>query len=38
MGFGAGGEGYVRLCYTREPSQVVEAMDKLKEVMGKFHE
>ena len=29
--FGPYGEGYVRLCYTREPETVVEAMDRLKQ-------
>jgi aminotransferase len=28
--FGKEGEGYVRLCFTRKPETIIEAMDKLK--------
>jgi aspartate/methionine/tyrosine aminotransferase len=31
--FGEYGEGYVRLCFTREPGTIIEAMDKLKEAL-----
>ncbi len=31
--FGRNGEGYVRLCYTRESETIVEAMDKLREAL-----
>ena len=31
--FGARGEGYVRLCYTRRPQVIIEAMDKLKRAL-----
>lgn len=31
--FGEYGEGYVRLCYTRETRTIIEAMDKLKKAL-----
>lgn len=31
--FGEYGEGYVRLCFTREPQIIIEAMDKLKKAL-----
>jgi len=31
--FGEYGEGYVRLCYTRKPEMIIEAMDKLQKAL-----
>jgi len=31
--FGTEGEGYVRLCYTRKPEMIIEAMDRLKKAL-----
>jgi len=33
--FGQYGEGYVRLCYTREPEVIIEACEKIKKALAK---